>query len=223
MNKYIDAEKLIAEIERYKQGAAIARFDNAGENADYFQGKVDLCDDLTHIITSLQQEQPEGLHFTPLNRLIQKIPSEKWNDSTNNYAKKLRDCLIKEGYLKDAKVLQDYISYMNGNNVPMATMDEQEQPEVDLVAELEHHLATTPNEQLEKEWKELEPWNNIGPTVQEFLYGKQPEANLEKIIGQTYHDGSVADTSDMDLVDYENIALHFYELGLNARKEESHE
>lgn len=57
--KYIDAEKLIAEIERYKQGAAIARFDNAGENADYFQGKVDLCDDLTHIITSLQQEQQE--------------------------------------------------------------------------------------------------------------------------------------------------------------------
>lgn len=58
MNKYIDAEKLIAEIERYKQGAAIARFDNAGENADYFQGKVDLCDDLTHIVASLHQEQP---------------------------------------------------------------------------------------------------------------------------------------------------------------------
>lgn len=58
--KYIDADKLIAEIERYKQGAAIARFDNAGENADFFQGKVDLCDDLTHIITSLQKEQPDN-------------------------------------------------------------------------------------------------------------------------------------------------------------------
>ena len=124
---YIDKNKLIAEIERYKQGAAIARFDNAGENADYFQGKVDLCDDLTHTITSLQQEQPEGLHFTPLNRLIQKIPSENWNDTVNNYVRKLRDCLIREGYRKDAEVLQDYISYMNGNNVPMATMDEQEQ------------------------------------------------------------------------------------------------
>lgn len=45
-----------------------------------------------------------------------------------------------------------------------------------------------------------------------------PEVDLEKIIGQTYHDGSVADTSDMDHVDYENIARHFYELGLNARK-----
>ena len=39
-----------------------------------------------------------------------------------------------------------------------------------------------------------------------------PEVDLEKIIGQTYHDGSVADTSDMDHVDYENIARHFYEL-----------
>lgn len=57
--KYVDADKLIAEIERYKQEAATARFDNSGENADYFQGKVDLCDDLTHIITTLQQEQPE--------------------------------------------------------------------------------------------------------------------------------------------------------------------
>lgn len=179
---------------------------------------------------------------------------------------------------------------------------QQEQPRVDLVVELKHHLATTPKEQLEKEWKELEPWNNIGPTVQEFLYGKQPEVqngkfvfpkylyartkdnktidmsyapqdmtaieyvrndfveqedevlpgieepgipgkdfipiewvdacemygkwkivkqeqpevDIEKIIGQTYHDGSVADTDDMDRVTYENIARHFYELGLNT-------
>lgn len=51
---------------------------------------------------------------------------------------------------------------------------QQKQPKVDLVAELEHHLATTPKEQLDKEWKELEPWSKVGPTVQEFLYGKQP-------------------------------------------------
>lgn len=57
---------------------------------------------------------------------------------------------------------------------------QQEQSKVDLVAELKHHLATTPKEQLEKEWKELEPWSNIGPTVQEFLYGKQQEVDLKK-------------------------------------------
>lgn len=50
------------------------------------------------------------------------------------------------------------------------------------------------------------------------LQNEQPEVDLEKIIGQTYHDGSVADTSDMNHVDYENIARYFYELGINARK-----
>lgn len=53
------------------------------------------------------------------------------------------------------------------------------------------------------------------------LQQEHPEVDLEKIIEQTYHDGSVADTSDMDHVAYDNIARHFYELGVNARKEES--
>ena len=52
------------------------------------------------------------------------------------------------------------------------------------------------------------------------LQQEQPKVDIEKIIEQTYRDGSVADTSDMDHVGYENIAQHFYELGLNARKEE---
>ena len=50
------------------------------------------------------------------------------------------------------------------------------------------------------------------------LQQEQPEVDLEKEIAQTYRDGSVADTSNMDHIDYENIARHFYELGLKARK-----
>ena len=125
MNKYIDAEKLIAEIDGMLSACT----------KQTHTGVYNTCHRIKGIIASLQQEQPEGLHFTPLNRLIQKIPSEKWNDSTNNYAKKLRDCLIKEGYLKDANVLQGYISYMNGNNFPMATMDEKEQPDFPTTAD----------------------------------------------------------------------------------------
>lgn len=157
-NKYIDVEKLVAEIERQnvdkkviepliriitslQQEPRFPQYDNivekvfgAGNLEGWERDEAEILVALAkeELLKSLQQEQTEGLHFTPLNRLIQKIPSEKWNDSTNNYAKNLRDCLIKEGYLKDAKLLQDYISYMNGNNVPMATMDEQEQPKVDL-------------------------------------------------------------------------------------------
>lgn len=129
--KYIDSEKLIAEIERRKQ----IHKSNVKNGFPEEANKITEDDNILSLITSLQQEQPEGLHFTPLNRLIQKIPSKNWNDTVNNYAKKLRDCLIKEGYRKDAEVLQGYISYMNGNNVTMATMDDQEQPEVDFETE----------------------------------------------------------------------------------------
>ena len=112
----------------------------------------------------------------------------------------------------------------------MAKQFQREQPEVDLVAELKHHLATTPKEQLEKEWKELEPWGNIGPTVQEFLYGKQPEVDLEKEIDtytvEQYHE-TFDETGTFDEFDWEDIAStiedaahHFYELGLKVRKED---
>lgn len=46
---------------------------------------------------------------------------------------------------------------------------------------------------------------------------ERPEVDLEKIIEQTYHDGSVADTDDMDHIYYRNIAHYFYELGKNSK------
>ena len=133
--KYIDAEKLKRLVGELKGRAKRNRCDSWGIVPD-------ALEEVEGFIDSLQQEQPKGLHFTPLNRLIQKIPSKNWNETVNNYAKKLRDCLIKEGYLKDAEILQGYISYMNGNNVPMATMDEQEHPKVDLDKEIKNYLAT---------------------------------------------------------------------------------
>ena len=168
MKKYIDAEKLIAEIEQRRNNALERQknLENIGQETVLNESIAFELNKILSFITSLQQEQPEGLHFTPLNRLIQKIPSKNWNDTVNNYAKKLRDCLIKEGCRKDAEVLQGYISYMNGNNVPMATMDEQEKPEVDL------------------------------------------EKEIYKLYDGEYHDT-------------EDVARHFYSLGLNARRKNS--
>jgi hypothetical protein len=118
--KYIDSEKLIAEVEALKRRKGFLPFENTEITEAYMARGVQFtCDDIMNLIRSLQQEQPKGLHFAPLNRLIQKIPAEKWTDTVNNYARKLRDCLIREGYRKDAEVLQDYISHMNGNNVPI--------------------------------------------------------------------------------------------------------
>ena len=137
--KYIDAEKLIAKIEK-RRNNALERQKNLEKIGQVTVLNEMIAFELNKIlsfITSLQQEQPDGLCFIPLIRLIQKIPSNNWNNCVNSYAKKLCHCLIKEGYLKDANVLQSYISYMNGNNVPMATMDEQEQPKVDFEKELD--------------------------------------------------------------------------------------
>lgn len=101
--------------------------------------------------------------------------------------------------------------------------DEQEQPKVDLVTELRHHLATTPREQLEKEWKELEPYGNIGPSVQEFLYGKQPEVDLEKFAekiknfqGRYKHPESISIKAAMAFMarlfyQYPNVARMWYD------------
>lgn len=56
MNKYIDSEKLIAEIERLKEGTpiGICEYDKGEEN-----GRMEVLTSLRSTITSLQLEQPK--------------------------------------------------------------------------------------------------------------------------------------------------------------------
>ena len=39
----------------------------------------------------------------------------------------------------------------------------------ELLEQLREHFRSMPQEELEKEWKEYSKYNNIGPTVNEFL------------------------------------------------------
>ena len=174
MNKYIDAEKLIAKIRpSYEEAKNKARYaGQTGTSSDCakWDKAISIYKSVLHIITSLQQEQPE----------------------------------------------------------------------LDLVAELKHHLAITPKEQLEKEWKELEPWGNIGPTVQEFLYGKQPEVDLDAEIDKFLYGtkfkrdydgvhvpgvcmrdwkGKKYVNRDVTPNDMRNFARHFYDLRNRALEE----
>lgn len=51
---------------------------------------------------------------------------------------------------------------------------------------------------------------------------EEPDKSLEEEISRTYHNGSVADTSDLDHNSYENIARHFAQWGAeHAKKEET--
>lgn len=68
----------------------------------------------------------------------------------------------------------------------------------DLVAQLKEHLANTPKEQLEAEWKELKHWNNIGPTVEEYFHRIKPaewsveDEKMLQLIIKDFRDGNVS-------------------------------
>ena len=57
MAKYID-DRLRAMIMKYESTAENA-YNPSNEDADYWHGKVVACEDILHIINSLQQEQQE--------------------------------------------------------------------------------------------------------------------------------------------------------------------
>ena len=49
-------------------------------------------------------------------------------------------------------------------------MEQKEQ--ISIVERLKTHLATTPREELDRECEELKHWNSVGPTVDEYIYGR---------------------------------------------------
>ena len=60
MSRYIDADKLIAEIERRIESWAICGKNSpSGQGKDTCESRVTELSDLLSFITSLQQEQPE--------------------------------------------------------------------------------------------------------------------------------------------------------------------
>lgn len=163
---------------------------------------------------NLQQKQPKPSEYDKglleVKRMVDKLYDEA-NIGLSEY-----DSGLYNGITETCMKLRGFIK---------ARLDSDQQPEVDLVAELKHHLATTPKEQLEKEWKELEPWGNIGPTVQEFLYGKQPEVDLEQFDKDVTElwGRCAAEPNDsiacLHIETFIKVARHFWNKGYNARKE----
>ena len=73
--------------------------------------------------------------------------------------------VIKDGYIfNDGKKysFNDQHHYEKSNR-------EVINPMKNVLAELLEHIKTTPKEELEREFNELEEWSNVGPTVEEFM------------------------------------------------------
>jgi len=166
--KYIDADKLIAEIERFSS----TEYSDNTFGDDVANGALDYV--LEEIIPSLQQEQPK-------KRIIQ------------------------------VKCLYPY--------------DESWQKNKIYTCEVWHHGD------LNRDFWDVyydygkDPryvqFSSIGRLNEEFVVvQKQPEVDLEKEIVSICETYGITKNFDAELgpLDIKNIAHHFYELGLNARK-----
>ena len=89
MSKYIDAEKLLAEIERRREKCAdIAADERNEEVAEYYRGKEVAYDETSTLITSLQREQPEvDLYNNGWIDCRKQMPKEtkQWSDTLQGH------------------------------------------------------------------------------------------------------------------------------------------
>ena len=71
---------------------------------------------------NIKQVKPKEYTFKSLPRLLEMIePTSK----AKAYCQKLIDTLVKEGYTTDAKIVGECLKKMNGEDIPMAIMDEK--------------------------------------------------------------------------------------------------
>lgn len=84
-----------------------------------------------------------------------------------------------------------------------------------VLSELYEHINTTPKEELEKEFKEIEEWSNVGPTVEEFMAFCE-SVNKKPKYPTTYMECSDVlglNTMDNDACGYKaDLIIHFQEL-----------
>lgn len=112
----IDKEKIRKEVERLK--SQLLRGSCLEANC-----KEEAYNEVLAILDTLQEE-PVGdkLVFEAIPRLLEMVGA---TDRAKAYTAKLADTLESEGYHTDAKIVRENIKLMNGEKVPMATMDKE--------------------------------------------------------------------------------------------------
>ena len=65
-------------------------------------------------------------YFIPILRLIELIPNDVWEEKPHKkeYVEKLIKCLENEGYVVDAKLVNERLRAINGEEIAWAVMDE---------------------------------------------------------------------------------------------------
>lgn len=86
---------------------------------------------------------------------VAEIDSMRWNPVRCKIAYKMKN-INREFYKEEIKYKVD------DNHAKPSKMK-------NVLTELLEHIKTTPKEELEREFNELEEWSNVGPTVEEFM------------------------------------------------------
>lgn len=71
-------------------------------------------------------EIKERACFIPILRIIEMIPNSIWEEKPHKkeYVEKLINCLENEGYVVDAKLVNEKLRAINGEEIALAVMDE---------------------------------------------------------------------------------------------------
>lgn len=191
--KYIDSEKLIAEIKRQIESAAqktdIFYSVDDVENEKKYDDERNVLERLLKLVTSLQQEQP--------NNMIQ------W---TGNNLKEVIDFTGKSPkfgeWFKSWDELESYV-HSHGDILKLFS-DDGSHFEVPVGA-----------------WIVKTPDGYNVPSVARFIHAKQeqPEVDLEKEILDWIGDEDSCKNGEWTWYECNKMLRHFYELGLNAKKE----
>lgn len=101
-------QKIREEVERLKEWQPIA---------------TPSLNKILSLLDSMQEEPiKDRFVFKAIPRLLEMIEP---TDRAKTYTAKLADTLEVEGYSTDAKIVRESLKIMNGEKVPMATMDEE--------------------------------------------------------------------------------------------------
>ncbi len=97
--------------------------ENKNFRSAYDEGKFDALSAVDALLDSLQEETvKDRFVFKAIPRLLDMIEP---TDKAKSYVTKLADAFDSEGYYTDAKIVRESLKIMNGEKVPMATMDEE--------------------------------------------------------------------------------------------------
>lgn len=100
-----------------------------------------------------KQGEHKEYTFNAIPRLLELIQP---TDRAKSYCQKLIDSLEQEGYSADAKIVRERLKLMNGENVAMATMDEQKLADNDESIVVRDFNSVFSREQVEEIDKRIE-------------------------------------------------------------------